>query len=72
MIKPFHITLLALALLAGSSGYVTHQYLSRMALATPEPKATVVAAGAATMPLEGSFTDLHLGLLCVVGVRIDT
>ena len=59
MIKPFHIALLALALLAGSSGYVTHQYLSRTALATPEPKATVVAAGAATMPLEWSFTDLH-------------
>ncbi len=59
MIKPFHIALLALALLAGSSGYVTHQYLSRTASATPEPKATVVAAGAATMPLEWSFTDLH-------------
>ena len=59
MIRPFHIALLALALLAGSSGYVTHQYLSRTDSGPPEPTATVIAAGAAATPFDWSFTDLH-------------
>ena len=57
MIKPFHVALVASALLAGSAGYVAQRHFARETVATPKIQTTTVTPVAATT-LDWAFADL--------------
>lgn len=57
MIKPFHVALVALALLAGSAGYVAQRQLTREKVATPEVETTTATPVGATT-LDWAFANL--------------